>query len=296
MGERMKKRIISGITVCVVSVFLILNNYEYAKADAATLIVEGGSIGLGGLVGGGAVVGPAITILAMALAANGIDSYITEETQQAGISRTDWIQQNFFQFANGTSKTGNALCETIVNGATIAKDGVIYLGQEALNVIKQFGNWITGDTSQVFYEGDPNLLPDDAVCRLGDYELCETTSFQIYVPASGQRITVRRSDNTTFYCYRHKAIGPVSYISPNAGNIVWSNGNVNSAMTRATNSDLYIYTDYRESSYYQYTPALPINNIAASTLCNGKNYSDITKTSLKDQVPGTLSAQVCSLP
>lgn len=133
------------ILAVLVSTVLVTAPVMEAQADISTVTVVGGTIGT---IGAGltALLPPAAVILTVGLACAGIDIYISQASEEQGLTKTEYVEQQIYNYSQLTNQSTEEIAKGLLNGVSVAKDGTLYLGQSALNRIKQIGNWITGSS------------------------------------------------------------------------------------------------------------------------------------------------------
>ena len=166
-----------------ISTVLVTAPVMEAQADVATVTVVGGTIGTIG-AGLSALLPPAAVILTVGLACAGIDIYISQASEQQGLTKTEYVEQQIYNYSQLTNQSTEEIAKGLLNGVSVAKDGTLYLGQSALNKIKQIGNWITGNTANNYVNGTTVPAPDDYV-SIGNID----TSYGSYVAFDGTTIS-----------------------------------------------------------------------------------------------------------
>lgn len=168
--KKMKKFIIT--IMLILSIFVSTGYKAYAAGEVgAALAVAGGSIGTAGLAAGSIPALPiAAGLAAGALIAVGINIALSDASKQEGMTKSQYMQAKLEEWGAAAGKTKDQIADAILSGATVARDGTIYLGREAGKLLNQFGNWLYG-TNQV-------SLPSD----------------------SGQTVTINGVQ--TIYCYK----------------------------------------------------------------------------------------------
>lgn len=141
----MKKRILSFVLV----IYLVASNttYVYAEAATATIAVTG-SIATGGL-SASALVPYALPIVGGVLLGAGINVYLTNASEQAGMTKSQFIQSKINSYCDAARTTAGDFAKKILDGARIARDGTIQLTDQACSQINQFVNWLKAN-NQVY--------------------------------------------------------------------------------------------------------------------------------------------------
>ena len=134
----MKKRILSIVLV----IYLVASNttYVYAEAATATIAITG-SIATGGL-SASALVPYALPIVGGVLLGAGINVYLTNASEQAGMTKSEFIKSKINSYCNAARTTAGDFAKKILDGARIARDGTIQLTDQACSQINQFVNWL----------------------------------------------------------------------------------------------------------------------------------------------------------
>ena len=153
----MIRRVKYLIIAILVSTVLVTVPVMEAKADVATVTVVGGTLGTIG-AGLSALLPPAAVILTVGLACAGIDIYISQASEEQGLTKTEFVEQQIYNYSQLTNQSTEEIAKGLLNGVSVAKDGTLYLGQSALNKIKQIGNWITGNTANNYVVEIPNIV------------------------------------------------------------------------------------------------------------------------------------------
>lgn len=136
--EIMKKKLFSLFLV----LYLVVSNttYVYAEAATATIAVTG-SIATGGL-SASALVPYALPIVGGVLLGAGINVYLTNASEQAGMTKSQFIKSKIKSYCDAAKTTVGDFSKKILEGATIARDGTIQLTDQASTQINQFINWL----------------------------------------------------------------------------------------------------------------------------------------------------------
>lgn len=144
----MKKFIIT--IMLVFSIFVSSGYRAYAAGEVgAALAVAGGSIGTAGLAAGSIPALPiAAGLAAGALIAVGINIALSDASKQEGMTKSQYMQAKLEEWGAAAGKTKDQIADAILSGATVARDGTIYLGKQAGKLLNQFGNWLWG-TGQI---------------------------------------------------------------------------------------------------------------------------------------------------
>lgn len=133
------KRIIVIIMVCLMISSTTVE--ARAAAEAGALSVLGGSVAAGGIGAAiAAIAPPAIIIVGIALAAQGIYVAISEESEKMGMTKSDYIGTKLAQFALESGKQYSDVCHDIVDGSSVTETGSIALTTSASKTIYQFIN------------------------------------------------------------------------------------------------------------------------------------------------------------
>lgn len=136
--EIMKKKIFSLFLV----LYLVVSNatYVYAEAATATLAVTG-SIATGG-ISASALVPYALPIVGGVLLGAGINVYLTNASENAGMTKSEFIKSKINSYCDAARTTAGDFAKKILDGARIARDGTIQLTDQACSQINQFVNWL----------------------------------------------------------------------------------------------------------------------------------------------------------
>lgn len=131
---------ISIIFICALLIFGSARRAE-AAAEAGALSILGGSVAAGGIGAAiAAIAPPAIIIVGIALAAQGIYVAISEESEKLGMTKSDYIGTKLAQFALASGKQYSDVCHDIVDGSSVTETGSIALTTSASKTIYQFIN------------------------------------------------------------------------------------------------------------------------------------------------------------
>ena len=140
--KRLKTCILSFILVSIIA----FNSYESkVYADAGTITVAGGSIAIGGLgsLGAGTALAPyVVPIVLGVMVACGLNVYITEQSQQAGMTKSQYVKTKIAEYCDEIGVPIDNFWNNFANNVSIAESGAIYLGSKARTQIKQFVNWL----------------------------------------------------------------------------------------------------------------------------------------------------------
>ena len=123
-------------------IYLVASNttYVYAEAATATIAVTG-SIATGGL-SASALVPYALPIVGGVLLGAGINVYLTNASEQAGMTKSQFIKSKINSYCDAANTTIGNFAEKILTGAKIVRDGTIQLTDQASTQISQFVNWL----------------------------------------------------------------------------------------------------------------------------------------------------------
>lgn len=136
---------ISIMFICALLIFGSARRAE-AAAEAGALSILGGSVAAGGIGAAiAAIAPPAIIIVGIALAAQGIYVAISEESEKLGMTKSDYIGTKLAQFALASGKQYSDVCHDIVDGANVSSTGSIALTTAASKTIYQFANSLVAD-------------------------------------------------------------------------------------------------------------------------------------------------------
>ena len=170
-------------------IIIMATNYTYeVHAEAATITVASGAFATGGLstAGFAGLLTPCAVIVGVGLLACGVDVALTNASQSAGMTKTDFIKSKITQFCNATSKTVGQFCKTILEGVTIAKNGAIQLSNQAAAQIKQLGEWLFANNEV----SNPTTITGSSVTlhsnTYGNVTLPLVTSISITFTSTGE--------------------------------------------------------------------------------------------------------------
>lgn len=175
-----------------------------AYAEAGTISIIGGSIATGGLsaaaFGSAALVGPAVVIVFTALMAAGMNVKLTQASQHAGMTKTEFLKSKIQSFCNEANITLGVFTKTILEDASLAKNGLISLGSSARKQIVQFGNWLF-ETDQV--DTNTGTGSGDTI-NLGGYNMPISNTITV-VAESGNTYTFTASQPVAWFLARYSS-------------------------------------------------------------------------------------------
>lgn len=199
----MKKKIIAIALILILSCG---SCYEAYAMDPVTAIeVAGGAIGTGGLaIGAGAALPIAAGLTAGALLALGISVTLSNASQEVGMTKHEYVMSKLEDWGESAGKTKDQIADAILSGATVARDGTIYLGKEAGKLLNQFGNWLYGEgmVSNTEQSGDMSITFDGV-----EYPVASELIW------SGTQKIVFTTD--VAFCRSTTAVNPVTYAFSN---------------------------------------------------------------------------------
>lgn len=140
------KRLIVFLMVGMLIIFQPVKVY----ADAGQLTIIGGTTAIGGLSGAAlaGLAGPAVVAVFIGMMAVGMDIKLTQASEQAGMTKTQFLQFKIEQYCNEAQITAGVFYKGILDGSSVTKNGLIELSDQGATQIKQFINWLY-DTDQV---------------------------------------------------------------------------------------------------------------------------------------------------
>lgn len=196
------------VFISLMLIIIMATNYTYeVHAEAATITVASGAIATGGLstAGFAGLLTPCAVIVGVGLLACGVDVALTNASQSAGMTKTDFIKSKIQDFCNATNKTVGQFCKTILEGATIAKDGAIQLTDQASAQIKQLGEWLFSN-DQVANPPSPNPIGSSVTIGNTTYPLITSCNVyyqgQLYSSYSfSEPVAVVKTSNSSQGCY-----------------------------------------------------------------------------------------------
>ena len=191
------KRIMIYLLVGMLIVFQPIKAY----ADAGTVSIVGGSIATGGLsvAALGALSGPAVVIVFTALIAAGMNVRLTQASQEAGMTKTQFIKSKIDQFCSEANITLGVFTKAILEDTSIAKNGLISLGSNARKQIVQFGNWLF-ESDQV--EDPTSASTSGDTITLGGYTMPLTNTLTV-IAQSGRQFTFTASKPVAWFLGRY---------------------------------------------------------------------------------------------
>lgn len=196
MKKMMRSKKIAAFLAVFFFSFNCIGSYQ-VSASVVDLIIGGLGYGTAGASGSGLATSlllPFSVILGYGLKANGIDVNLSAESQQAGLTRTEYIIQQFQNWSELTGKDQAETMQKFLEYCTFdAGTGAIYFGQSALDTISQIGNWIVSDMSDNFYDGNPADVPVD--------DTAYTTINGVNIPYTDTLISYNISNNQIFYIF-----------------------------------------------------------------------------------------------
>ena len=177
--SKISKRI-SVMIICALLIFGSARRAE-AAAEAGALSILGGSVAAGGIGAAiAAIAPPAIIIVGIALAAQGIYVSISEESEKLGMTKSDYIGTRLAQFALESGKQYSDVCHDIVDGSSVTESGSIALTASASKTIYQFINGLVANdeiSAPVVSEGSYVSINGE-LCPVLEYnEFCEVLKF-----------------------------------------------------------------------------------------------------------------------
>lgn len=187
MKKMMSKKIAFVLAVFFFS-FNLINVYEVSAFDT-TLTIEGGSLGTNGLNDlAGLFPYAAPIILGMLHQAN-MDVKLSQQSQAAGMTKTQYLYDQIVNWKDGAPEAVGQVCERILTGTSIDSEGLIYLGQTALDLVKQLGNWIVTNAGSNFV--DASIPVDDiTTAKIGDVETYYGSTFTFTTVYRGEHIYI----------------------------------------------------------------------------------------------------------
>lgn len=135
--KKIKMIILSfAIISCLVTV-----QVEQVYADAGSIAVAGGAIGVAG-VGLAGITGPVVIAVFLGLMAFGMNVSLTEASQEAGMTKTQFVKSKLDQYCEEAGIAKSTFANYVLQEAEVYNDGRIKLTDKACEMIKRFGNWL----------------------------------------------------------------------------------------------------------------------------------------------------------
>lgn len=135
--------------IVVLMVCLIVSSTTveaHAAAEAGVLSVIGGSVAAGGIGATIAAIAPPVAVIVgLALAAQGVYVALSDASEAAGMTKSDYIGTKLSEWALSSGKQYSDVCQTIADGTQITSSGNMILSGAAANEIYQFFNSLTAD-------------------------------------------------------------------------------------------------------------------------------------------------------
>lgn len=169
-------RVKKFILCLLFSTMLIFENVTYVYADAVSLTVSG-AIATGGLSGAALVsaVQPYLAPVVLGvLVAGGMDIYLTQQSEQAGMTKTEFVKNKIADYCEEAGRPIDAFWQGFADSCSVTEQGAIYLGDQARTNIKQFLRWLT-ENDQIY---TPSIATNNDVSATGKYGA--TYSFKEY--------------------------------------------------------------------------------------------------------------------
>ena len=187
----MKKRLLCFFF----AVFILVTEPTYVYADAASLTIMG-SIGTEGLtVASYAGMLPyAAAVVGGVLIATGINVKLTEASQAAGKTKTEFIKDSITSYCSAASRDTGEFVYNILSDIRVGNQGAIEMGSRATSQVKQLVNWLFANDK--VYDDTTQAGPGSA-----------TTGGVTFPVVQGNFYTTRDNNNVNYYeCYVDKPV------------------------------------------------------------------------------------------
>lgn len=167
-------------TAIVIMIMYLLLTPVKGYCEAGSLVVAGGSIATGGLaLAGTPITVPVLAAIGVGLTACGLNIELTRASQEAGLTKTQFILQKLEEYRVSADKSLEDINNTIANGVSVTKDGTILLSNQASKQIKQFGNWLFA-SNNVASDAPPIISGDSVVLNGVTYPVGTTFTVRYY--------------------------------------------------------------------------------------------------------------------
>lgn len=216
-GEIMKKRIFSLFMVFS----LCFVNVNQVYADAASLTIAGGSIGVAGLTGASlaGLAVPALAVIGAVMIGAGLEIELSEQAESRGMTKTEFIKDCVTRFCNATQQTAGDFYKAVLTGVNVTKTGAIELSNQSIAQIKQLAEWMQSNLSM---RQSVQASSTDTVVSIENYQF-PVRSF--YTSPSFQR-----PDGITMILEITTSV-PVIYIGVSSSSLVLTNKGSSFQMT-----------------------------------------------------------------
>lgn len=253
----MKKKIF----ILFIASFIAISQPVYTYADAASLTIIGAT-GTGGLTTASlsAFLPEVAAVIGGVLLAKGINVYLTNASEAQGKTKTQFIKDSIESYCVDAGKDTGEFCGNILNDIKVGNQGLIELGSQAREQIKQFVNWLyennkVEDTHQNLGNG----------ISIGNYNM----------PTRSINETIRLFQYTTASGVVKE--GVVTYVSGTSEIVAYVIANANNGW-----KTLFAISNTGENK--SFTVTLTGGTITrSSTLVNGYYYYNIQSTHVDDE-------------
>ena len=163
--------------ICTMMILMITITPCYrAYADAGSITIAGGTIGVGGVAGGAlaGLAGPAVVAVFVGMMAVGMDVELTKQSQQAGMTKTQFVKSKIEQYCQEAGKTADVFYKGITNGTRVLQNGSLAFSDAVSLQIKQFINWLYSNNDVAL----PNQGTGGESINLNGLNLPYSNSFQ----------------------------------------------------------------------------------------------------------------------
>ena len=259
--------------IWLLCLFLFISPPIKTYASAGTIAVSGGTIAVGGLAGASlaGLAGPAVVCVFCAMMAVGLDVELTQASQEAGMTKTQYVKSKIEQYCSEAQITAGVFYKGILDGTQVLKNGSIELSNQAMTQIKQFCTWlfennmvnepVTGSGEGTVSLGGLNApvlsVGEQLMLCSSSNQFGNTASYVIYNSGTNEAIaiiaTVGTAGSSSYWYWaisNSNSNANINYFSNQNTNISWYgpvNGYYRAPLgnyTSVINTDIPIYTGY----------------------------------------------------
>lgn len=187
------------------ALFLVTSNVAEVHAEAGLLTVLGGSIATGGLTGEALVsaVAPYMApVLLGIMVAGGLNVYLTEQSQAAGMTKTEYLTSKVREYCDTAGKPIDKFWGDFAAGCEVLENGSIAIGEQARTQVKQFINYLQRN----------NEIIDNS--NTGQVENIDISGYTFQKLTSGVNYDIlinQRGENVGFIFNVTSAEGPLAW-------------------------------------------------------------------------------------
>ena len=246
------------LALCVV--FVVGLAPARAVSAGATITVAGGTIGTGAMATGAGLASvalPVLGIVGVALLACGVDVALTNVSAEAGMTKTEFIRAKLGEFAEARGQDVNHLINLMSNHLAVMSDGSIVVGQEAGEVIQQFGNWLYAEDMVIDMpiSTNPDMMLGSYPCYLinGSIETKLRDFFQVQSGNASDVYLVAfnySGKSFEFTLFSDSVFNSQQYTTNSVGAVAWHSGYVTAQKTGNHYFQSYTYSVPNISDIY----------------------------------------------